>query len=465
VQSFLVQYYPPGLDPAGEPGEGETVAGIRLRSHPLTAPDISSIAASLRARAVSLRLLPVRDVLSALADVHGAWAAPDSLLRQEAAALLHLRTGYPPSVLDGCLRSLFAGMHAREMQRWLVAGGVNPICMLDGAVGRQGAALAFGPDLAAVVASGNIPGAAVPTVAQALLLKSACFVKSSSQEPVLLPLYARSIAEREPRLANALAVTSWESGRTELEDALLAGVDALIVYGSDAALIRLRSCLPPHARFVGYGHRISFSAVGRELLTAEAASDAAARAAHDCCLFDQQGCLSPQALYVEQGGEIDPPGFAALVAEALEAAERRLPRRSLNAGEAAAIHQYRASVEMRALTDPDVRLWNSSDGTRWSVALDPDPALAPCCLNRTVVARPIGRLEDLPDCIAPYGSALMSAGLGVGEERREAIARALGAVGVTRITALGKAQEPRGALFHDGMNAIGCLARFVRVER
>src|SRR5205085_2146383 len=110
----------------------------------------------------------------------------------------------------------------------------------------------------------------------------------------------------------------------------------------------LRGRLPLRVRFVPYGHRISFAAVGREALAGGAAAETAEGIARDLCVFDQQGCLSPQAIYVERGGATTPEEFADLLAAALEAARSRIPRRQLGPAEAAAIHQYRASVEMRS---------------------------------------------------------------------------------------------------------------------
>jgi hypothetical protein len=423
-----------------------------------------SLARGLRERSAALRRIPVRRLLRGLAAVHREWARACSPLREEAVARLHETTGYPASVLDRSLRLLFARMDAAEMEGWLAAGGVLLPWLDERHAGQEGVPRVFGPALTAVISSGNIPGAAVPSVAQALLLKSPCLVKTSSSEPVLLPMYARSIRERAPDLREALVVTGWEGGRADLEEALLGEVDALIAYGGDAALRDLRSRLPLHARFLPYGHRISFSAVGREALSERRAAGTARKAALDFCVFDQQGCLSPQAVYVERGGGVGPEGFAALLAEALEELAVELPRRKLDPSEAAAIHQFRASAELSTLGGEEQRLWASPEGTRWTVFIEEDPRLRPCILNRTVVVLPVDRLEELPRWIEPQREALISVALGVGTKRHARIAGVLAAAGLTRITALGRAQEPETSLYHDGINAVAALARFARVE-
>jgi hypothetical protein len=436
------EHYPPGLEPGAATPEA-----------------LRSLALGLRARAPDLRRLPSAEILRALDRLHAEWASSGSALRPEAVRALEGVTGYAPAAIDAALLGLFRRMDRPEMERWLAAGGVTAEA-LDGSSEEL---LVFGPELTVVVSSGNIPGAALPSVAQALLLESPCLAKTGSAEPALLPLYARSLAAAAPELAAGLAVTTWEGGREDLERALLAEADALVVYGGNEAVRSLRAHLPAHARFIGYGHRISFAAVGRELLTPEQACEAARLAAVDVATFDQQGCLSPQALYVERGGAVSPEQFAELLAGALARLAVELPRRSLSPAEAAAIHQLRSAYEVRSALEPGVRLYTNPDRLEWTVAVDPDPTLAPCPLNRTAIIRPIERLEELPRHLAALRGALLSAGLGVGFERRRALARDLAAAGVTRITTLGEAQRPETELFHDGVNAIAALARYVHL--
>ena len=161
---------------------------------------------------------------------------------------------------------------------------------------------------------------------------------------------------------------------------------------------------------------------------------------------------------------MSPEQFGELLAAALEAARTRIPRRPLDPAEAAAIHQFRAAVEMRSFSDPDLRSWQSAEGTAWTVVLETSPALEPCVLNRTAVLRPLDHLEELPARIAPAAPLLLSATLAAGAERLPALSRALAEAGVTRIAPLGQAQDPASALYHDGVNGLAALARFVECD-
>src|SRR5207245_1030234 len=75
--------------------------------------------------------------------------------------------------------------------------------------------------------------------------------------------------------------------------------EAVIAYGSERAIQQIRGRVPPTVRFVPYGHKLSFGAIGREALESERCADTVDRAAYDVAKYDQQGCLSPHLFYVE----------------------------------------------------------------------------------------------------------------------------------------------------------------------
>jgi hypothetical protein len=462
---LIAEFYPPGLTPEVTAETIEVAPGIEAERHVHTARSLQQLALGLRARARNFRDVPAEDVLTGLAELHLRWAAPESSEREEAVDRVHAVTDYPRGIIDETLRRLFGGMNRPAMKDWLHRAGIHPVMLNTPSPESPLRTWVYGPKVTAVISSGNVPGAALPSIVQALLLKSPCLVKTARAEPFLLPLYAQSLARHRPDLADALSVTYWEGGDREIERDLLPTLEALIAFGNEATLESLRSRAPGRVRFLGYGHRISFSAVGRELLTDEGvARDAAQRAAYDLCVFDQQGCYSPQAIFVEAGAMISPAAFAELLGEALDEYGQSISRRSLSAAEAAGIHQYRARMEMRGLSDPEAGLWVSAVGTSWTVALSPTADLEPCVLNRTAVIHPLADLDELPRLLLARERQLLSVGLGVSPERFLELAAQLGAAGVSRITHLGTAQAPNRPEFHDGINALAALARFVTVD-
>lgn len=426
---------------------------------PLTAAEASDLVLRLREKREALRAVPVSDVVTALAEAHQRWVEDAGGLRSQAVREIHLATGYAHAAVDEGLRRLFASLDKAELERWLRASGV------DAAESRSGGARwVFGPDLGVLVSSGNIPGAAVPTVVQFLLLRSPLLVKTSRGEPALLPHYARSTAAVAPEIAQGLVVTHWAGGDEEVERVVFEAADAVVAYGSDSSIRAIRERLRPDARFIGYGHRISVTLLAREVLTAQGVAELARRVALDFCIYDQQGCLSPQAVYVETGGEVSPEAFAEVLADAFEALARELPRRRITPAESAAIHQYRTEIEMRAFSDSRYGCLASAEGTGWTVVLDPEPAVGMNPLNRTAILKPVPALEAVGEILQPWRGSLISAGLEAPAKRRGPLAERLAALGFTRITRAGRAQDPASALYHDGIEALTTLARFVVVE-
>src|SRR5262249_8973793 len=154
----------------------------------------------------------------------------------------------------------------------------------------------------------------------------ACLGKAASEEPLFPALFAASIAEVDPRLGACLAVTWWPGGEEALETVAFGRADAGIAYGAEATVATSRDRGPAGTRFIAYNHRLSFGVIGREALAADRVGETAARAAYDAAKYDQQGCLSPHLFYVERGGDVEPRAFAALLAEAMAAAETTMPR-------------------------------------------------------------------------------------------------------------------------------------------
>lgn len=427
----------------------------------LTPAQARELTARLRDHCEPFRALSTESVVGALDRVHGAWAAPRSRWRSEAVERLGEVTGYAAPLLDASLRHLFRGLRAAHLRARLAdATGRAWLPALDGwHRGRR----AMGPRLTVLVASGNVPVAALPSVVDALLARSPCLVKAATVEPVLLPLYARSIGELAPELASFLAVTGWRGGDAVVEGPVWEAAEAVIAYGGDEALGAIRAQLRPDVTFVGHGHRLSAAIVGREALARDSVETTAEALAVDLSAYDQQGCLSPRVVFVEEGGEVSPLEFGAAVAPAMAQQAVRWPPRTLDAAEAAAIHQLRARAEMAAFAADENGLWRS-EGVAWTVVLDGGGQFPHGAVNRVAVLRPVSHTDHAVGTLAEWGQALQSVALaGVGE-RAESLADALAGIGATRLCRLGQAQFPAANTRHDGVNDLAALLRWTTME-
>jgi hypothetical protein len=464
---LLDGFHLPGLDDANiEISELAFGDEVVVRVPRLTPAVVARVAAALLdARAQHLAVMPIDLVVSTIDTVAGRFADPDDPLRRTAAAALPAITGFDPRMVGLILDRMAADWRAPGLHRLLdaeLAGGVA----LDRFVAKSGGvrARAFGPRLAFHLFAGNVPGVAVTALVRSLLVRAAAFGKTASGEPLLAPLFARALAEAAPDLGACVAAVYWPGGERTLEAEAFAAADAVVIHGGRDAVADVRARAPVHVRLVDHGPRIAFGAVAREAIADDAAAaHAAAAAALAVATFDQQGCVSPHLIYVEEGGTIDAAAFAARLAHALAALEAELPRGSISPAEAAAIQQARTAAEFGAFAGRPAVV-HAGPGTTYTVVFEPDPGFRASCLNRFVRVKPVARLEQLPELLAPYRAVLQSAGLAAPPERWDALAAALGASGVNRIASFETLPWPPPDGHHDGRGALSELVRWVDLE-
>lgn len=397
---------------------------------PVTAAGLRAAVDSLLAAREEQARRPTGEVLAALERVVGGWLEPASPWRQRAEAALAEETGLAPAMLRDCLPRLLAPLGGDALGR-LLAGELG-----------EGAATASRerPRLVAHVLPGNVPALAASALCLTLALRAAALVKPAREERVFAPLFAASLAEVDAGLADCVAVHYWPGGAGELEAAAFERADVVEVSGGDEAVSAVRA--RARGRCVGRGARVSFAAVGREIVAdGTSLEEAARRIAEDVSIWDQRGCLSPQVVFVEAAGERDLERAAEALAAALAALARRWPPRPLSLDEQARLRRFRQAVEWGVEGEPGGRVL-AGEALDWTVVVEREAALRPTCLHRTLRLQPLGDLGRLAAALQPARPVLEGAGLAVGAERFESLARALAAAGVHRVCPAGELQSP-----------------------
>ncbi|HEV7515901.1 MAG TPA: acyl-CoA reductase, partial [Thermoanaerobaculia bacterium] len=242
-----------------------------------------------------------------------------------------------------------------------------------------------GPVLAVLAA--NLPALAVQPLLPALALGRPVFLKSPSAEPLFAPAFLAALSRREPRLGAALAAAAWPGGDPALEEPVLAAVGTVLAYGGQEALDDLERRAP--GKVVRYGPQTSLAVVAADV--ADADLEAVARGlARDVALFDQRGCLSIAAVYLE-GTPADAEELAARLAAALAELARLWPPGPPEPGAAGAVQQLRLAAEMRGLSLhlPHPPYLPLAAGT---VIVEPEPAFHPSPGLRTVRVHPLADL-------------------------------------------------------------------------
>jgi hypothetical protein len=366
-------------------------------------------------------------MIKALAQTARNWLDPHSPWRQRAVEQAPAATGFSGAMINEAVDLTFGAITEEALRELLV--------------GELGDRRAIGPQLIAHFLAGNVPPPGIVSICCGLLLKSANLVKVSSRDPVFPALFVESLHAVDAELADCVAVLDWRRDKLALTEAALAEADTVIAYGDDETIAAIRRMIRPDARFLGYGHKLSFAVIAREAMTKENLPKLAQAAAFDASVYDQQGCLSPHVFYVEEGGQRDPREFAAALDDAMAAYQARVPRGQLSVEEAVQIAQLRGAYEFRSATDKTIALWPGRVG--WLVIYEEDPTFTPSCLNRVVFVKPVERLERVPELVRRLVPHLSTVGIAPMDEKTTVrLAEDLKRLGVSRICPVGQMQRP-----------------------
>lgn len=175
-------------------------------------------------------------------------------------------------------------------------------------------------------AAGNVPGtslliaflamATTPVSKQAPVV----IIKNSRSEPIFSSLILRALEEAYPELVASIAVLIWDYENKELQQKLIASADLVIAAASDETIAQVQAEVQEAAPrrkskaptvFHPHGHKVSFSAIGKEMLDLNLVEEQSQMpmveivtllAALDSVFWDQYGCLSSRYHFIEVGG-------------------------------------------------------------------------------------------------------------------------------------------------------------------
>ncbi len=408
--------------------------------------------------------VPIRELVTRVGRVGERFLDSSDPIRREAIDLLGPTAGISEEmaseILTGMARDWTAERLAELLRREFDDPGV-----LDGfrRLDEGRSVRARGPLLIFHVGAGTVPGVSVTSMIRSLLVKSAVLLKPGLGDVVLPVLFAEALAEEAPELSDAIAVTYWPGGSSPLEGLALEKAEAVVAYGGNEAISALKARTPVTTRFIPYHHRVSVGLVGREALTVERAPLVARMAARAVSMFDQRGCVSPQAIYVEEGGAVDPEQWATMLASAMAEVEAELPGGHLTAQEASAVHQVRGSAELREASGSGVRVFKA-DESFWTVILEDEMRFAPSCLNRVVSVVPTPDLYGVAGSLGEVGRYLQTVAIAGAGERLETLAESLCRAGATRVTSFEKAPWPPPWWRHDGASVLTGLISWIDLE-
>lgn len=441
-------------------------------------PDASTLTAKLVTDACSAlkqnrqKFLAARSTDSLVNTIAGLaqdWLDPDFPFRKIVRERGPAETGFSEPTLMAGLDRFFRQLTRASLEA-LIAQDLGSVRRLDEIISDQfelrqdRASIAHGHDLIVHVAGGVLPNPPITSIIIGLLARSAQFIKCPARASFLPRMFAHSLYAVQPKLGACLEIADWPGGSDLLERALFAEASVVAATGSNETLAAIHARVPARARFLGYGHKLSFAFIARESLASVRRKEVVPLVADDILAWNQLGCLSPHVIFVETGGPTPPAVFAELLAAELENRERREPRGFLPAAEAAAIATRRMFHQVRAAAEDTTRIWSSAETTAWTVVYEEDPAFQLSCLNRFIYVKPVSDMDHLMTAIASLQGSVSTVGVSAPAQRLNEIALRLARWGVTRICPAGQMQNPPLTWRHDGRPALADLITWTDIE-
>ncbi|MDB6125802.1 MAG: Acyl-CoA reductase [Pedosphaera sp.] len=398
------------------------------------------------------------------------WLEPDYPFRKFALEHGPRATGFSAATLTVGLDNFFKQVTAENLNALLVQelGHTQRLDAPSATTTEQKglrAALANGPEFIAHITGGRIPNPVFISIILGVLVRSAQFVKCASGTSFLPRLFAHSLYDADPKLGACLEIAEWRGGTAHLEKVLFHEADCVTATGSDETLAEIRKHVPIKARFLGYGHRVSFGYVTHDALAGFSPKKIVARAATDVVAWNQLGCLSPHVIYVENGGGVTADQFAEMLGEELARREQLEPRGELPPESAAVIASKRAFYEIRAAHSPETRHWASENSTAWTVIYEADPRFQLSCLNRFIYVKGVTSLTEALQNADSIRGKVSTVGLAGTEEKLPEMVAQLSRWGATRVCPLGQMQNPPLLWRHDGRPALGDLVTWTDWEQ
>jgi len=429
-----------GLDDTLEFQYEDIGNGIELRKPIFTIKSLDIIIDSIKeSRKNYLLKIEIPHIIDVIDKVTELWMNPDYHGRKIARDILPTVTGFSVEMIESwgfdnfmsILKkenlSIFGKLDPKNYQQFKPLG--------DGLVKAYGNINVthsnFEPELVGHICAGNILGIAAFEMIIDKLIDAATWIKVPTEEPVFGALYAKSIEEIDPDLAYSIAILPFESGNKEVQDFLFSKSDIVRATGGELARQNLEGLSKKHnIPIAGHWHKFSFITISREYMN-DKANDIAELISLDVTAWDQQGCFSPQEIYIEEGGKITALEFAEILSKEMENTYKALPK-GTKSGKMQVLDGYHQYFKKELMGDP-VKLF-SSPSHKWLIIYDKNTEnVEPSPLFRVIRVKPVSDIMIIPKLVKPLGQFLQTVGVAIPNKRLITFADAIGNVGATNI--------------------------------
>jgi len=413
---------------------------IKLKKPVFTTRSLEKIINNIKkARKEYLLKIDLPTVFDVIEKVTNKWADPNYKGRKIAIEVLPTVTGFSHEMIESWGFDHFMGILKRE--NLPLFGKLQPdkykkfTELSDGLVkafGNQNISHSnYNPELIGHICAGNILGIAAFEMILDKLVDAATWIKVPSEEPVFGTLYAKSIEEVDPQLANSIAILPFTSKNKEVRNFLFSKSDIVRATGGEKARISLTKLAEKYnIPISGHWHKFSFITIAREYLDSRA-TRIAELVSLDVTAWDQQGCFSPQEIFVENGGKVNALRFAELLSEEMETTSIAIPK-GTNSGKMQVLDGYHQYFKKEMMGEP-VKIFPSANH-QWLVIYDgTSTRIEPSPLFRVIRVKPVNDIMEIPKLVKPIGKFLQTVGVAIPNNRLMPFAEAIGQVGATNI--------------------------------
>ena len=452
--------------------------GIELKRPIFSNDALDKIITDLKKKRKEFLLkMGIANILDIIGKVTDQWMNSDYSRRKFALEILPTVTGFSVEMLESLGFGYMLGLLKKE--HIPLAGKLQNKNFTEFAEHGDGLVKAYGeaeithsnyePELIGHVCAGNILGLAPLEMVMDKLVDAATWIKVPKEEPVFGAIYAKSIEDIDPQFAYTIAILPYESKDSKVQDFLFSKSDIIRATGGEQAKKGLTDLAYKHnIPIAGHWHKFSFITIARDYMN-KRAKDIAELVSFDVTAWDQQGCFSPQEIFVETGGDVSAVEFSEMLAEEMETISIRLPKGS-KSGKMHVLDGYHQYLKKEMMGEP-VKLFPSST-YQWLVIFDGNkPTFEPSPLFRVIKVKPIDDIMDTVSIIKPLGSFLQTVGVAIPNNRLMPFANAIGEVGATNIRTvsnmtLQRSWEPWDGRFplqelfeHDGIRWVSINTR------
>jgi len=268
-------------------------------------------------------------------------------------------------------------------RRWLDVDGLTDLVREETRALR--AVSPIYPEVVFINLAGNLFVSGWEAIVHAMLLGAACVVRCSESDRIFPAIWALALRRANPGRDAGVIVCEWSHKDFERFGAATSLADAVVCFGGNDSVQALRSITPWSTPFAGHGSTLSFSMVSADALRNTPIEWLAEQCAYDFAVYDQQGCLSPRALFLQDAHSRDVDRFVDALHSAMVKWEAVLPRRPLALEDASAI----ARARDEALLDA------ACGGAARRVSINSDPFLITVKPATHFCLGPVNRYLDI----------------------------------------------------------------------